>query len=499
MPGENSVTRANVEAKETALSASFTNWRQGYSRRLLVSDFVVVALAAFGSQFLWGALIRTPLFTIQGRDEQFSYSLFSALLVIAWVSILAFFATRDQRYFGEGSTEYRSVVDASLRVLAVVLLAVFAFQLDMSRGAVLTAFALGIVGLLLERWLWRKWLISQRRAGKMGSRVLIAGSAQSVAHLAAEFLSNPAFGYSVIGVCIPKGEQSVDLERLDVAVLGNIEDIKRTMDETGADTLAIASSGQLTPNRVRELSWQLEPGRQHLVVAPSLTDIGGPRISMRPVAGMPLIHVETPSFEHGQNALKRSLDVALSILLLILLSPVLAITAIAIRLSSPGPVLFHQTRVGLDGATFTMLKFRSMEVGSESLVPAESDRVGEAGNSVMFKLREDPRTTKVGSVIRSYSIDELPQLFNVLRGEMSIVGPRPPLESEVEKYETHVHRRFLMKPGVTGLWQVSGRSNLSWEDSVRLDLYYVENWSLVGDLVILWKTIRAVLLHEGAY
>jgi exopolysaccharide biosynthesis polyprenyl glycosylphosphotransferase len=250
---------------------------------------------------------------------------------------------------------------------------------------------------------------------------------------------------------------------------------------------------------MRELSWGLEPGHQHLVVAPSLTDIGGPRIHTRPVAGLPLIHVETPRYEGKRLFAKRSFDLLAAAALIVLLSPFLASIAIAIRLSTPGSVLFRQERIGINGVPFKMLKFRSMVVDAESQLGVLRGQTRLEGNSVMFKMKNDPRVTPIGRFLRRFSLDELPQLFNVFHGSMSLVGPRPPLGSEVSEYETHVHRRFLVKPGITGLWQVSGRSNLSWEDTVRLDLYYVENWSITGDVSILWRTARAVLAREGAY
>jgi len=263
--------------------------------------------------------------------------------------------------------------------------------------------------------------------------------------------------------------------------------------------VVITSSDELSPDRIRELSWSLEPGHQHLVVAPSLTDIGGPRIHTRPVAGLPLIHVETPRFEGRNFFTKRAFDIIVSAVLIIVLSPFLVLIAMAVRLSTPGDVLFRQERVGINGTHFNMLKFRSMVTNAEALLVDLKDETRAEGNSVMFKMKDDPRVTPIGKFLRRYSLDELPQLFNVLLGTMSLVGPRPPLEREVTEYETHVHRRFLVKPGITGLWQVSGRSNLSWEATVRLDLYYVENWSITGDIVILWRTAQAVLASDGAY
>ena len=233
------------------------------------------------------------------------------------------------------------------------------------------------------------------------------------------------------------------------------------------------------------------------MVAPSLVEVAGPRLSIRPVSGLPLLQVEQPQFTGARRFVKATFDRALSSLALILLSPLLLAIGVAVRLTSSGPALFRQERVGRNGRTFTMVKFRTMVVDAEAQrgeLLSQSDRDG-----LMFKMRSDPRITKVGALLRRYSLDELPQLINVVRGDMSLVGPRPPLPAEVAEYPADVRRRLLVHPGLTGLWQVSGRADLPWEESVRLDLRYVDNWSLAADLLILWKTARAVLSGSGAY
>ena len=477
---------------------SKVEWQRAYVRRLIISDLAVVLGAVVLTQMVWSR--DTSRQVVEGGPAWLSYSLISVGLIVAWTALLAVSSTREQRYFGSGAAEYRSVVSASLFLLAGTVLALFVLDFKIDRAPLLSAFGLGILVLLGERWLWRRWLLRQRRAGRMGFRVVLAGSASSVAHLATELRRAPEFGYQVIGACLHEsGRDNGGLADLNIPILGDLDNIVDVMELHEADTVAITSTGWLPPNKVREISWQLEPGRQHLVVAPSLTDVGGPRIRMRPVAGLPLVHVETPKFERGQKALKRSVDLSASLVLLALLSPVMLFIVAAIKLSGEGPVLFRQTRVGLNGETFTMFKFRSMVIDAEARLAELAKAERSEGNTVLFKMQNDPRITPIGRILRRFGLDELPQLFNVLFGEMSIIGPRPPLASEVELYEDHVHRRFLMKPGITGLWQVSGRSDLSWEDSVRLDLYYVENWSLTGDMLILVKTVRAVFGRDGAY
>jgi len=235
-----------------------------------------------------------------------------------------------------------------------------------------------------------------------------------------------------------------------------------------------------------------------LVVSPGLLDVAGARLAMTPVAGMPLLHVEPPQYRGAKRFQKKAFDFGFALAALIGTAPLLLLAAIAIKLTSRGPVFYRAERIGLDGKPFTMIKFRSMVVDAEARL---SDYLAsnDIDGGVMFKMREDPRVTPIGRVLRRYSIDELPQFINVLKQDMSVVGPRPPLRREVESYNGDIKRKLLVKPGVTGLWQISGRSNLSWEKSVRLDLSYVDNWSMTTDVGIILETVGAVARAEGAY
>jgi exopolysaccharide biosynthesis polyprenyl glycosylphosphotransferase len=491
------VSPAEVPAN---FKASGRNWRDVYAARLLITDLLVLIWVVFGVQIAW--------FGVSSADVRFggnlteiavSYTAISVTIVAAWMLMLGVYGTRGYRVLGTGPQEYRQVADGTVRLFGLVAIVSFLFQIEFARGYILMAFPLGLAVLVLSRWIWRIWLGAQRSDGKYSSRVLLVGSQASAEHLARELASQSAAGYLVVGACIPGGHDINLLPNTDIPVFLDIDKLQEAMAAVYADTVVVSSSEALPPQRMRELSWGLEPGRQHLVVAPSLTDIGGPRIHTRPVAGLPLIHVETPRYEGKRLFAKRAFDLIASSLLIVLLSPFLAVIAAAIRLSTPGSVLFRQKRVGINGESFVMLKFRSMVVDAEVLLTSLQEESRDEGNAVMFKMKNDPRVTPIGSFLRRFSLDELPQLFNVFTGSMSIVGPRPSLESEVRDYETHVHRRFLVKPGITGLWQVSGRSNLSWADTVRLDLFYVENWSITGDISILWRTARAVVSRDGAY
>jgi exopolysaccharide biosynthesis polyprenyl glycosylphosphotransferase len=250
---------------------------------------------------------------------------------------------------------------------------------------------------------------------------------------------------------------------------------------------------------LRRLSWALEERDVELIVSPGIIEVAGPRLSIRPVAGLSLLHLERPSASGGRMLGKAVFDKALGALLLLAASPLLLVSAAAVKLSSRGPVFYRQTRIGIDGAEFKMIKFRSMVVGADTQQQALRNLNLDQGNGMLFKMHDDPRVTRVGKILRRLSLDELPQLINVLRGTMSLVGPRPPLPEEVAAYSDDATRRLKVKPGVTGLWQVSGRSDLTWEESLRLDLRYTDNWSLALDISILWRTFRAVLKGAGAY
>lgn len=473
--------------------ARMLDWRRSLSRKIWATDLVVIVIASFGAQLVWFDSFGTNVITRDDSTIQpFSYTIMSVLLVVAWMWALALSDSRSSRIVGAGALEYRRVADVSARVFGVVAIIAFLMRVDIARGYLLISLPLGLTLLMLSRWLWRRWLVRQRHDGRYSARLLLVGSERTVADLARELRRTPTSGYLVVGACIPGGTAERTVPGTDVPILGTDSDIDTAMGIMGADTVAVTSTDDMPASKVKQISWALEGGRQHLVLAPSIVDIAGPRIHAVPVAGLPLIHVEIPRLTLGQRLLKRTTDVVFSVVGLVVLSPLLVVIALLVRWSGPGPVLFRQSRVGLHSRAFQMLKFRTMVADAEEQLHSLRETERDSGNEVLFKRRADPRVTAVGRFLRRYSLDELPQLLNVLTGSMSLVGPRPPLRVEVERYTDHVHRRFLMKPGITGIWQVGGRSSLSWEDSVRLDLSYVENYSLFGDLAILLKTTRAV-------
>lgn len=440
-----------------------------------------------------------PNFVVSGHEA--AYVWLSAALSIAWWLMLGAWHSRQSHILGAGADEYKRVAAASLWLFGLLAIFSYVLRIDTARGYVGIALPVGLTGLLLARWLLRQHLSVDRQKGASMSRLMLLGGPSAIAHLAASLHRSKHAGYLPVAAYTPgvhdelSGPNGHGLPTLGTRA--DVESILAAIDQCGADAVAVSAGVQLHPETLRHLGWELAARNVGLIMAPALTDIAGPRIHTQQVAGLPLMHVTTPTLEGGQRVAKRLFDIVVSAALIAVTSPLMVVCALLVKLDSPGPVLFRQERVGMEGTHFRMLKFRSMVVDAEDKLAELSHR--NEGSGVLFKIKGDPRITRVGRTLRRFSLDELPQLLNILEGSMSLVGPRPPLPSEVAAYERDVRRRLLVKPGLTGLWQVSGRSNLSWQDSVRLDLYYVENWSLAGDLVILLKTARAVFRSTGAY
>lgn len=473
------------------------DWRGRSSRLLGVVDAFVVVWAVVGAFLIRFGL--EPGFVVAGQE--ITYIWLSAALAMSWWFMLGAWNSRQSRVLGSGADEYKRVAAASLWLFGIVAIVSYVLRFDTARGYVGLALPVGLLGLLLGRWLIRQHLNIKRRQGRNMSRLLLLGGPGAVSHLAASLDRVKNAGYLPVAAYMPGFDGAIAVEPdSGLRVLGtraDTESIVSAIEECEADAVAVSAGVQLHPQTLRHLGWELASRNVGLIMAPALTDVAGPRIHTQQVAGLPLIHVTTPTLEGGQRVAKRLFDIVVSTVLILIAAPAMAVVAALIKLDSPGPVLFRQERVGIGGKHFRMLKFRSMIVNAEARLDELVDK--NEGSGPLFKVKNDPRITRIGGGLRKFSIDELPQLFNVFSGSMSLVGPRPPLPREVEAYESDVRRRLLVKPGVTGLWQVSGRSNLSWQDSVRLDLYYVENWSLAGDLVIILRTVRAVFHSTGAY
>jgi exopolysaccharide biosynthesis polyprenyl glycosylphosphotransferase len=494
--GLRSLLVASPASRVRAARAAFSDrrWQVAYRRGLLLTDSLAVLVAVLVAYFLrWEQFLEMPV----RNDLHVPYVVLSLLVGAAWLVSLAVSRTRDPRVMGSGPTEYHRVFDASWRLFAVLAVLAFLLRFPEARGYLAFAFPIGLGGVLLSRYGWRRWLHRQRALGLARSAVLAIGHREQAERLIRDLNGRSESGYRVVGVCVPSGRIDEDETIHGVPVLGELRHAGEVAARVGADIVAVSGSDAITADVVRRLGWELEPSGVDLMLTAELADVAGPRITITPAESVALLHVDAPRFTGPRFVVKSLTDWVGAALLTVALLPVLLLVALAVRVSSRGPVLFRQERVGRNGRTFPMYKFRSMRVGADREVTALA--ASNDGAGPLFKMRDDPRVTRVGRVLRRYSLDELPQIFNVLRGDMSLVGPRPPLPSEVQKYETKVRRRLLVKPGLTGLWQVGGRSDLSWEQSVRLDVYYVENWTIFGDFLILARTARAVFSGHGAY
>jgi exopolysaccharide biosynthesis polyprenyl glycosylphosphotransferase len=458
-------------------------------------DAGAIALAVLVAISLELVSLERP-FT-DGGDVQLHRALTDVVLVLAWPAVLALSRAYDRRILGLGSDEYRVVVLAAARVLSLVAVVVFVFELPIKADYVLAVIGLGTLLALVGRRLARKSLHKRRAEGRDTRRVLAVGSIAAVNELAAGLSSIAYSGLRVVGAVVPgAATDEVVTTQGTVPVVGRLDALDDAMAAVGADAVAVADSSTLDGAGVRRLAWSLEGRGIDLLVVPTVTDVVGPRIAMRPVGPIPLLFLDEPALTGPNRVVKGLFDRVVALAALVVFAPVLVVVGIAVRATTPGPALYRQERVGLDGRRFTIVKLRTMVADADA---RRAELEVQLGRPRLFKIEDDPRITPIGTWLRRWSLDELPQLWNVLRGDMSLVGPRPPLPDEVARYEAHVSRRLLVRPGLTGLWQVSGRSQLGWEESVRLDLHYVDNWSLALDVQILLRTVAAVLRRDGAY
>jgi exopolysaccharide biosynthesis polyprenyl glycosylphosphotransferase len=430
-----------------------------------------------------------------GAHVTSKYAAFSLLFPLLWALTLWFSGAYDDRYIGIGSDEFRRVLNAGVSLTAVLAIISYAVNTELSRAYLLLTMPSVTVLDLIVRLTLRKRLHRQRALGRCMATVLAVGPESAVADLVNELRRDSHHGLTVVAACLTGawGNRVV----AGVPVVGGLDEITVAVRGCGVDTVAVLACNEIDGVTLRQLAWELEKTGTDLCVAPALLDVAGPRTTIRPIAGLTLLHVDHPQLSGPRQVLKEIFDRGAAGIALILLSPLFAALAVAIRLSDNGPALFTQTRVGKEGCPFKLYKFRTMVVDAEQRL---ADLRGRSDfDGVLFKMRHDPRVTAIGARLRKWSADELPQLINVFRGEMSLVGPRPALPDEAAEYADHVRRRLVVKPGLTGLWQVSGRSDLSWEESVRLDLRYVENWSFALDLQILWKTFSVIFRGPGAY
>jgi exopolysaccharide biosynthesis polyprenyl glycosylphosphotransferase len=479
MSGFTAITDSHVVSRNVIA----VSWTKIYLRRAAIIDSGCAIIAVCAA-----LLLRF------GSDVGLSYALFSVTFPVLWAIAMTLSGGYDDRFIGTGSDEFRKVLNAGVSLTAGLAIFSYVINSELSRIFLVTAMPGVTMLTLVARFLLRKWLHRMRDAGKYMLSVVAVGHESGVGDLVRELGRDRYHGMRVAAVCLARpGPREV----AGVPVFGGLDDVASAVRRCGAAAVAVTACPEIDAAKLRGLAWELEKTGTDLCVAPSLLDVAGPRTTVRPTAGLTLLHVDHPQLSGARQAVKSLFDRIMAGLALVLLSPLFLMLAMVIRLQDKGPALFIQTRVGKDGQTFRLFKFRTMVVDAEQRLPEL--RASNDHDGVLFKMRRDPRITAIGSRLRKWSLDELPQLVNVLLGDMSLVGPRPALPAEADKYADHVRRRLVVKPGLTGLWQVNGRSDLSWEESVRLDLRYVENWSFALDVQILWKTISVILRGSGAY
>ncbi len=495
--GEISLGNEAIIEERWAESRTNRTWLPKILAALNIGDLIAIAVSIIIAHLVSFGFRDANV--VLRFDTEWNYIATGFVIGALWWVAVGLSSSRNVRYLGQGSDEYRLVFKSTLYFFAAIAIFSYLTKVDFARSYILLTLPLGIFFLLLERWLLRQILVSWRKRGRALTRVMVVSDDTSGAHLYDTLSGAQLSGLSPVAFYFPGFPAGTVIPGYDQPVLGYSTDSRAIVEacrENNIHAVAVSSGHRLTPKELRALGWDLAAAHIKLIMAPATTDIAGPRLHTQPLNGVPLIHVSTPRMEGFAAFLKRAIDIFASGLGLIMLSPLLLVVGLIVKLDG-GPIFFLQERVGYRGRPFHMIKFRSMVTNAEELKKELMSQ--NEGNGVLFKMANDPRITKIGRFIRKYSIDELPQLWNVFIGDMSLVGPRPPLTSEVAQYEEDAYRRLLVKPGITGLWQVSGRSNLSWEESIRLDLYYVENWSVVGDFVILFRTVKAVFAKDGAY
>ncbi|MEB3963890.1 sugar transferase [Streptomyces kunmingensis] len=472
-----------------SISRPASEWEQRYRRTVIISDTVTTAFVAAAIGNFFGARDAA-----NWHEKWVILAFGTELLVLGALAVSRSWAPA---VLGQGAEEFRRFGRSLFAATVVLALGGIALTSRNIKLWIFVAIPAIAVVTMTARYLLRLWLHKQRKEGRCLRPVLAAGSPATVHDLITRTRKFPHLGWRVEAVCTPDG-LGLDGDRLDgVPVVGRLTDVAGHVRRDGYRVVAVTSDPHWSPDGLQRLAWNLEGSDAEMVVAPVLMEVAGPRLHVDAVLGIPLLRVSMPTFTGGRRVVKGIVDRLGAAFLLLLLAPLMVLVALLVLVDSRGGALYSQRRVGKDGQEFTIFKFRTMVAGADR-ARAELADLNE-GAGLLFKLRRDPRVTRVGAVLRRYSLDELPQLFNVLTGSMSLVGPRPPLPEESAAYGPDIRRRLLVKPGLTGLWQISGRSDLPWEEAVRLDLRYVEDWSLALDTVILWKTLRAVFYGQGAY
>lgn len=477
-------------------------WLTRYARNVWVSDVVVVC----GAVYLAQVARFDQIGNTAGREFDpklgYYYTFVSLALAALWLVALGLVNSRSHQVLGRGMEEYRRVVFATFLLFgATAIVAVLLGLNFFARGYLAIACPLGLVGLLATRYMWHTFDKRMRVNGPLKTRILVAGTKKGASDIASKFAAQRDRGFEVVGVCTPEGpaedDKAIDIMGRQVPIVDADSAIVDAVKVTGADTVVLSATNHLAPDEVRRLVWDLECLGVEMIVSAGHFEAVDSRLSSQTMGGMAVMHVGKPQYDRANSWGKRVFDVVFSAMFLIVASPMLILAGLAVKLTSKGPVFYLAERIGMDGKTFKMIKFRSMYDGADAKVAEMMNAAG--GDLMYFKVKDDPRITPVGKWLRKFSLDEMPQFINVLKGEMSVVGPRPQVQREVEAYDDLIGTRLFVRPGVTGLWQVSGRNDLSIEDSKRLDMSYVENWSMGLDISICFRTAQVVLTGRGAY
>jgi len=442
---------------------------------ILLTRFLRYGLSAPGSGFL-GILILAPF---------------------VWVPTFALFNLYSLSRLSPAE-EFRRLFEASGVAVAAKLVLTLLFihgsiEDALSRGWLGLAWILSLLLVLITRQLWHKYMGRLRARGGLSYRTLIVGANEEALRIAHTLGPKP-LGYQPVGV-ISTGFAKEQLDGLPV--LGTVNDLQDVIESHGIECVFVASTA-MDPSSLKRVTRTLRGHAVEVRVSANMSEILSSRLTVQPVGDLLALSLRPARLTGPQAVAKRTFDLLTAALTLVVLTPMWMTIAVLIRATSRGPVLYRQERVGKDGRSFTMFKFRTMIRGADLLLPQLLER-NEFNGGVLFKLKNDPRVTRIGSWLRAWSLDELPQILNVIKGDMSWVGPRPALPNEVAAYEDWHRARLEVRPGITGLWQVGGRSELTFDDYVRLDLFYIENWSVIYDLFILGKTIPAVLMRKGAF
>ncbi|MDF7665591.1 sugar transferase [Bifidobacterium sp. ESL0745] len=495
------------------LSYSIPKWSILFNATLIALDVVMTLLATAIVLFFDKAAFQN----LQGQSTDSSrLSEFLLLICIAWIASLASQHIYHRHAMGEGYELYSKILNATLVDFVIICMFSYIFKLDIPRSLTILIPLCSCVLELFERWIMRRSLHRHRRAATYMYDTVIVGSPEGIHKVIAQLKENPGMGYKPVAVCpvVSVSKPSGDLnsseaqqlvsvpfsstcpEEKGLIVMSMDSHLPKKAKELGAQAILIADVMSRYSETMRTFSLAVESMGIELAFMANVADIASSQLHLRSNPSMPMLTARLPQYSTLTRVLKRVFDIIGSTIAIVISSPVMAYVAIRVKAQDGGPAMYSQQRIGLYGKPFTLYKFRSMLVNADKYDEKVAEETGNF-HGILFKAEDDPRITKFGHFIRKTSLDEFPQFFNVFKGDMSLVGPRPQQQYEVDQYGSLYSARLLVKPGITGPWQISGRNALSQEESEQLDISYVENWSFTGDLAILLKTVMAVFRGTG--